>query len=96
MATVESGDLRSLVGQASWVTLNDCEWQLMQQKTGLTAAAMTRRVKALNVPHGARGSVIFTEDGMIEIPAAASREVVDPTGCGDAYRAGLLPGLCLA
>lgn len=86
-------DLERFIGQATWVTLNDYEWQLVQQKTGATAAELVRRVAALIVTHGAAGSTIHTRDEVIEIPSAPVRGVVDPTGCGDAYRAGLIHGL---
>ena len=86
-------DLDRFVGQASWVAMNDYEWQLTQQKTGWTTRDVTRRVRALIVTRGAQGSVIHTPDGDIEIPCAKAKAVVDPTGCGDAYRAGLLHGL---
>jgi len=86
-------DLERFVSQATWVTVNDYEWQLLEQKTGWTAAALARRVAALIVTHGAGGSTIHTRDAAIEIPSAPVREVVDPTGCGDAYRAGLIHGL---
>jgi adenosine kinase len=86
-------ELERFIGQARWVTLNDYEWQLVQQKTGWTAAALVRRVAALIVTHGAAGSTIHTRDGALEIPAAPVSAVVDPTGCGDAYRAGLIHGL---
>jgi adenosine kinase len=86
-------DLERFVSQATWVTLNDYEWQLVQQKTGWTTTGLALRVAALIITHGAAGSTIHTRDGAIEIPAAAVREVVDPTGCGDAYRAGLIHGL---
>ena len=86
-------DLERFVAQAEWVTLNDYEWQLVQQKTGWTASALVRRVAALIVTHGAAGSTIHTREGAIEIPSAPVREVIDPTGCGDAYRAGLIHGL---
>jgi len=86
-------DLERFVAQATWVTLNDYEWQLVRQKTGWTAAALAQRVAALIVTHGAGGSSIHTREGVIAIPPAAVREVVDPTGCGDAYRAGLIHGL---
>ncbi len=86
-------DLERFVALATWVTLNDYEWQLVQQKTGWTAAKLAQRVAALIVTRGAAGSTIHTRDGEIGIPCAPAREVVDPTGCGDAYRAGLIHGL---
>ena len=85
--------LRQFTEQARWVTVNDYEWQLMQEKTGWTARDMLKRVEALIVTRGASGSLIMTRRGEITIPVATARAVRDPTGCGDAYRAGLLYGL---
>jgi adenosine kinase len=86
-------DIKRFVDQATWVAVNDYEWELVQQKTGWTAKDLTQRVKALIVTRGAQGSVIYTPEGEIQIPTAKAKAVVDPTGCGDAYRAGLLHGL---
>jgi len=86
-------ELARFVGQATWVTVNDYEWQLLQQKTGWNVRELTQRVAALIVTRGAAGSVIHTRDGEIAIPCAKAAAVVDPTGCGDAYRAGLIHGL---
>jgi adenosine kinase len=86
-------ELDRFVEQASWVTVNDYEWGMIQQKTGWTVADVTRRVEALIVTLGAKGSIIHTSGGDIEIATAKPKSVVDPTGCGDAYRAGLLHGL---
>ena len=86
-------DLERFIAQARWLTLNDYEWQLLQQKTGWTAGELVRRIAALVVTHGAAGSTIHTREEVIEIPSAPVRAVIDPTGCGDAYRAGLIHGL---
>ena len=86
-------DLKRFVEQATWVAVNDYEWQMIQQKTGWTESDVTQRVEALIVTRGADGSVIHTKGGPIEIPCAKPEAVVDPTGCGDAYRAGLIHGL---
>jgi adenosine kinase len=86
-------ELRAFIGQARWVAMNDYEWQLMQQKTGWTARDVLERVEALIVTQGARGSVIHLRGRELSIPCAKARQVVDPTGCGDAYRAGLIHGL---
>jgi len=86
-------ELDKFIGEASWVAVNDYEWQMLQQKTGWGVREVTRRVKALIVTRGANGSVIYTREGELEVPSARPRAVVDPTGCGDAYRAGLLHGL---
>lgn len=86
-------ELDKFVGQATWVAVNDYEWQMVQQKTGWNVRDVTARVQALIVTRGANGSIIYTRDGEIEVPSARPAAVVDPTGCGDAYRAGLLHGL---
>jgi adenosine kinase len=86
-------ELKRFIEQARWVTLNDYEWQLVQQKTGWDVAEVTAHVEALIVTRGAAGSTIHSPGGTLEIAAAPARAVVDPTGCGDAYRAGLLHGL---
>lgn len=88
-----AAELHRFIEQADWVTVNDYEWQLLQQKTGLTARDITQRVAALIVTRGHKGSSIYTREGELAIPCAKASAVVDPTGCGDAYRAGLLHGL---
>jgi adenosine kinase len=86
-------ELAGFLERASWLAVNEYEWQLIQQKTGWGVAEVTSRVKALIVTRGAEGSVIYTADREITIPSATPTAVVDPTGCGDAYRAGLIHGL---
>jgi adenosine kinase len=86
-------ELQRFLSQARWVTVNDYEWQLLQQKSGWGVREITSRVEALIVTLGAAGSVIHTRGEEILIPVAPVREVVDPTGCGDAFRAGVIHGL---
>jgi adenosine kinase len=86
-------DLRALIGQSTWVAVNDYESQLLQERTGWSAADIASRVRGYIVTRGAEGSVIHAEGRHIVIPPATPERVVDPTGCGDAYRAGLLFGL---
>ena len=86
-------ELKAFVAQARWVAVNDYEWGLLEQKTGMTVAEVTAHVDALVVTRGAEGSVIYTQGQTHTIPCAKPRAVVDPTGCGDAYRAGLIHGL---
>ena len=86
-------DLRAMLGQASWVTVNEYEWQMLQQRTGWSSEDVVQQVKALIVTRGAQGSTIYTPEQEIVVPAAQPQAVVDPTGCGDAYRAGLIHGL---
>jgi adenosine kinase len=86
-------DLKTFIAQARWVTVNDYEWGLLQQKTGLTVSDITAQVEALVVTQGAEGSIIYTQGRTLTVPCAKPKAVVDPTGCGDAYRAGLIHGL---
>jgi adenosine kinase len=66
---------------------------MMQQKTGWSVRNVLEEVRALVVTRGQEGSVIYTAEGERVIPCAAAQAIVDPTGCGDAYRAGLIHGL---
>jgi adenosine kinase len=86
-------DLKAFIEMASWVTVNEYEWNLLSERTGWKEADVTRRVAALIVTRGGEGSAVFTAGGRLDIPTAPARAVEDPTGCGDAYRAGLLHGL---
>ena len=86
-------ELLDFVGKAEYLTVNDYEAQMLQEKTGQTLEALARHVKALIVTLGAQGSLIYSGGRQLEIPCAKPDAVVDPTGCGDAYRAGLLYGI---
>ncbi len=89
-----NGDELSLfIEQATWIAVNDYECQLLQERTGLSAKEIAERVKALVVTRGGEGAHVYTAKGRLEIPAVRASELVDPTGCGDAFRAGLLFGL---
>ncbi len=86
-------ELLQFIEQANFMALNDYEAQLTQEKTGLTIEKLAERVEALIVTQGAKGSVIHTRGQRIEIPCVEADAVLDPTGCGDAYRAGLMYGM---
>jgi len=86
-------DLVKFIDQASYVAVNDYEWQLMQDRTGLSAEDVASRIKALVITRGAEGSLIIADGKEIVVPAAKVQTIKDPTGCGDAYRAGLLYGI---
>ncbi|MFA5985210.1 MAG: carbohydrate kinase family protein [Methylococcaceae bacterium] len=86
-------ELLKFLDQATWVTLNDYESELMQQRTGLSLDQIAAQVDALIITLGSQGSKVYTEGQCLEIPAAKPKALLDPTGCGDAYRAGLLYGL---
>ncbi|MFZ5538986.1 MAG: PfkB family carbohydrate kinase, partial [Pseudomonadota bacterium] len=86
-------DLAWFIERAHYIALNDYEAKMLVEKTGLDLAAIARKVEALVVTRGSRGSEIHVRGERLQIPVAPAREVVDPTGCGDAYRAGLLYGI---
>jgi adenosine kinase len=86
-------ELSRFVDLASYVTVNDYEGRMLQERTGKTLEALARGVKALVVTLGAQGSLVLANGARHEIPPVPAAKVVDPTGCGDAYRAGLLYGI---
>ena len=89
----EANELNTFLEQATYVTVNDYESQLMQERTGLSEAEMAQRVEALIVTRGAEGSTVYSSGKKRSIPVVAVNELNDPTGCGDAYRAGLIYGI---
>jgi len=86
-------ELMAFLDQATWCVMNDYESQLMMNTTGESINTLAQHVDALVVTRGGEGSVVYTGDDEIEIPTVNVDNAVDPTGCGDAYRAGLLLGL---
>ena len=86
-------EFRQLIDMSDYVTVNDYESELLQESTGWSVQDIAQRVNAFIVTRGPKGSRIHTRDEVIYIPAATPRNLADPTGCGDAYRAGLLYGL---
>jgi len=86
-------ELKKFIEQASWVCVNDYEWQMMQNHTGYSPHEVAELTQALIITRGGEGAVIYTRDKQYSIPAAKVEKLVDPTGCGDAFRAGLLFGL---
>jgi adenosine kinase len=86
-------DLLSMIDAADYVAANDYEARVMVERTGKPLASLAQRVKAFVVTRGADGSTIHAGGQQIDIPSVKAEAVVDPTGCGDAYRAGLLYGI---
>lgn len=86
-------ELLDFIGKASYVAANDYECEMLMDRTGLTLAEIAARLDALIVTRGEKGSEIYAGGECFDIPCVKASEVVDPTGCGDAYRAGLLYGI---
>ena len=93
MPMFSGAELLAFIEQATYVTVNDYEAKLLQDKTGKTLDQIAQRVKALIVTLGADGSLIYADGNQLAIPTPKPKAIVDPTGCGDAYRAGLLHGI---
>ncbi|THU01489.1 carbohydrate kinase family protein [Lampropedia puyangensis] len=86
-------ELQQFIAQASWVTVNDYEGQMLVDRTGLPLEAISKQVKGLIVTLGAEGCDIWVDGQKEHIPAVTVEAAVDPTGCGDAWRSALLYGL---
>ena len=86
-------DLRAFIEQASYVAVNDYESELLIERTGWTLRQIAERVDALIVTRGGKGSHIITKKKQYDVPCAEAGSLTDPTGCGDAFRGGLLYGL---
>lgn len=93
MPLFDGTDLLRFLEQATWATFNDYEAELVQQRTGKSLKDLAGYVKGLIVTLGGKGSRVYADGQTIDIPVAAAAKLSDPTGCGDAYRAGLLYGL---
>ncbi|MEY4726158.1 MAG: hypothetical protein RLZ36_785 [Pseudomonadota bacterium] len=86
-------DLMRFIDQATWVTVNDYEGKMLSDRTGLSHAEISRHVKGLIVTLGAEGCEVWIEGEKTLVPPVKAAAVVDPTGCGDAWRGALLFGL---
>lgn len=89
----DGDDLRAFIDKASYLAVNDYEAQIVQERTGLSPHEMAERLEAVFITRGGKGSKIYTKKKEIDVPPAEVKGIADPTGCGDAYRAGLLYGL---
>ena len=86
-------ELIRFINQASYLACNDYEFEVVMDRTGLSLADIAARLDALVVTRGGEGSDIYAGGEHHRIPAVKAEDIVDPTGCGDAYRAGLLYGI---
>ena len=84
MPMFDGKDLLAFIDQAAYVAVNDDEGKMLEEKTGKSLDAMAKMVKALIVTRGAEGSTIIAGSERIDIPCVKAKEVLDPTGCGDA------------
>jgi adenosine kinase len=85
--------LRDMIDLATWVTVNDYEGKMLCERTGWNFDDVSRRVRGLVVTLGAEGSAVWEDGIKVHVPVVPTVETLDPTGCGDAFRAGLLYGL---
>jgi len=86
-------ELTHFIEQASWVTVNDYEGRMLSERCGLNRSEISRRVQGLVVTLGAEGCEVWVDGVMTHVPAVKAAQLVDPTGCGDAFRGALLFGL---
>jgi adenosine kinase len=89
----DGADLNRFIDQATWVTVNDYEGKMLSDRTGLSHADISRRVQGLIVTLGAEGCEVWIDGEKTLVPPVKAAAVVDPTGCGDAWRGALLFGL---
>ncbi len=89
----EGEELMAFIDQATYAVLNDYESQMLSQKTGKSIEDLATQLDALIVTKGGEGSVVYQHGETSTVAAATISAAVDPTGCGDSYRAGLLFGL---
>jgi len=93
MTLFDGDDLKTFIKQANWLVANDYEFQLIQERTGLSHTEVAAQLEALIITKGAEGSRLITNGSEEFIESVEPTAVEDPTGCGDAYRAGLIYGL---
>lgn len=89
----DGADVLTFLDQASYAIVNDYESEMLMEKTDLSLTQLADKVDALIITRGGKGSEIYTNGEKIDIASAPISEAVDPTGCGDSYRSGLLYGL---
>ncbi len=93
MPLFNGAELRTFIEQADYATVNDYESNLLQERSGWSAAQIAGMVKAYIVTRGPEGATIHADGKTHHVPPAHERRITDPTGCGDAFRAGLIFGI---
>jgi len=95
VARMNAEELRQGLSGAEILVCNDYEFEIIREKTGISEAAMLEQARVLVVTRGERGATIALRDRRFEVPAVPPRQIVDPTGVGDAFRGGFLKGLAM-
>lgn len=93
MIMFDGEELKGFIADANWVVTNDYECEILRKRTGYSRERIASEVEALIVTSGAEGCVIYTGDEERAIPSARADSIEDPTGCGDAFRAGVIHAL---
>ena len=93
MIMFDGDQLKGFIEDARWVVTNDYECEILQKRSGWSRVRIASQVEALIVTRGAEGCVVYTGDEEEAIPTARADTIKDPTGCGDAFRAGLIHAL---
>ena len=93
MPLFDGEDLQRMLGLAQVLTVNDYEAGIVEQRTGRSMAQIATQMQAVVVTRGAEGSTLLTDGVVVQVPSVTPAAIVDPTGCGDSHRAGLLYGL---
>jgi adenosine kinase len=93
MPLFNADDLRGVIGKVRALALNDYEASVVEQRTGSSIEQLAVDLDAVVVTRGAEGASLYTQGKEVQIKPVAATDVVDPTGCGDSHRAGLLYGL---
>ncbi|MCC7096372.1 MAG: carbohydrate kinase family protein [Thermomonas sp.] len=93
MPLFNGAELRDFIDKADYVCVNDYESNLLQERAGWSAADIAGKVKAYIVTRGPQGAEIHADGQVHRVPPAHERRITDPTGCGDAFRAGLIFGI---
>ena len=86
-------ELKTFISKASYITVNDYESQMLANNSGLSIEEIASKVNALIITKGSEGSIIFEKGSKVAVPAFKVKDTIDPTGCGDAFRAGLSYGI---
>jgi adenosine kinase len=93
MPLFNGAELRNFIELADYVTVNDYESNLLQERCGWDEKTIAGKVKAYIVTRGPQGALIHADGKLVDVPPAHERRITDPTGCGDAFRAGLIFGI---